>query len=352
MRTQITQIGLVLLMVFSGNLFAQMTSVGHITQQREGITCLQLPIVAAMQPLLQLRYALPGDPEVVPPVLSKWWSGGLAGFGIGAAGGAILGLSGLPWVLASGDTVPLLIHSVIDAMLVATPLTIIGVIVGTRQPRSTLVPSQFHIGLHGGYSGVAGYADIHSAFDTAGFDPHIPHWFGYLHYPSGSNSSVPYTWNLTVDHNPHDHIGVGYSFNKFVKQEVNGANDEREFVEGGSHCLFIDYVWNPIEPSNESRIQTSTGVGIALHAYQAGGDLGTTTSEFLVKTTQVSPVLRAYINYFARKRTSLQLKIGYKFKQTIEVEGQTEGMITLPAHTINVRSVEFTLGIVKHFNLW
>lgn len=280
--------------------------------------------------------------------------GGLYGLAIGGAGGVVLGLTGKEWVLANGKVVSRPVHAVVDALIVGIPTAIIGTVVGARRDRSTLAPSRVHLAIGGGWSGVMAYRSIKNAFDASGIPNHIPHWFGYLHYPNGENSSTPYTWNLTADYNLSRKHRVGVSFNNFVKQTIRGGSDHRhpgkeyEQAMGDTWSLVTDYILNPIIPENKTRLVFSAGAGVSYHKLLVQGSLG--TGEYETRERNVTMHYRGMIEYYSRRSLSLQLKGGYRPRQTVRVPEQRQGEITLLPHSVNFRSLDVTIGIGYHFN--
>jgi hypothetical protein len=280
--------------------------------------------------------------------------GGLFGLAIGGAGGVVLGLTGKDWVLTNGKVVSRPVHAVVDALIVGLPVAVIGTVVGARQDRSTLEPSRFHLALGGGWSGVMAYRSIGNAFDASGIPRHIPHWFGYLHYPNGENSSTPYTWNITADYNLSRKHRVGVSFNNFVKQQIRGGADhhhpgpEYEHAMGETYSLLTDYILNPIVPENKTRLVFSAGLGISYHNLLVRGNLG--GGEYEARERNVTAHYRGMIEYYARRKLSLQLKGGYRPRQTLRVPEQRQGETTLLPHAVNFRSLDVTIGVGYHFN--
>jgi len=280
----------------------------------------------------------------------------LTGFVIGGIGGVALGLSGKDWVLASGKTVSRPIHAVVDAFIVGIPLGVMGLVWGARKDRTTLSPSKWHVAIGGGWSGVMTYKNMlnAAAVSLPPIPRHIPHWFGYLHYPNGDNSSTPYTWNFTVDYNFTKNWSTGFSFNNFVKQKIAEGTDPRnpgddyEYAMGESYSLLADYTINPIVPENKTRLVVALGGGGSVHRLLAGGELGGTG--YKEKQVTVTTHWRATIDYMSRKSLSLQLKASYKPRQTISIPEQTGGGQTLVAHAINFRALDITIGIRYHFD--
>src|SRR5690606_39022267 len=135
------------------------------------------------------------------------------GFAIGGSIGIGFGLLGKDWVLDDGTIVPRWQHALVDMFIFAAPFVAMGGIVGVRQPRETLETSRLHVAAAGGYSTVMTYNSMIDAFEDSGIEAEIPHWFGYLHYPNGDESSTPYTWNITADYNLSERISIGLSFN-------------------------------------------------------------------------------------------------------------------------------------------
>jgi hypothetical protein len=307
-----------------------------------------------------------GPPGTLSPFkpaapLSQSWKmmntpvrGGLFGLAIGGAGGVVLGLTGKEWVLTNGKVVSRPVHAVVDALIVGIPVAVIGTVVGARQDRSTLEPSRFHLALGGGWSGVMAYRSIGNAFDASGIPRHIPHWFGYLHYPNGENSSTPYTWNITADYSLNPKHRVGLSLNNFVKQQIRGGADhhhpgpEYEHAMGKTYSLLTDYVLNPIIPENKTRLVFSAGAGISYHTLKVQGSLG--DEEYEARERRVTAHYRGMIEYFARRSLSLQLKGGYRPRQTLRVPEQRQGETTLLPHSVNFRSLDVTIGVGYHFN--
>lgn len=316
------------------------------------------------------QYAFAGKKNISTPwleLMDPWktaqpknWTnspgmGALVGFVIGGTYGTLLGIFGKDWVLNDGTVVPKPIHAVVDLFIVAVPMTTIGLIVGARHERSTLETSKFHVAVAGGWTSAMTYKTMLNAYDISGLPRHIPHWFGYLHYPNGDNSSNPYTWNLSADYNWSKKFATGIAFNKIVKQEIQGGTDAhimndttREYAIGSAYGLFADYIINPIIPENKTRLEFAAGFGFAVHNLRAGGALG--GKEYNVQKTSVAPQLRATIDYYSRKNLSLQLKGGYRTKQTVTVPEQTVGDRKLVAHAINFRALDITLGVRYHFN--
>ncbi len=310
------------------------------------------------------NFALPDDetPTEKKQPFNTFWMGGGLGFGIGALGGVILGLTGKDWVLVDGTVVPRLPHAIVDAFIVGGPTTIIGGIIGVRKPKSTLKSSKLHIGIAGGWQSVMTYSDMIDAFKSSGMEASIPHWFGYLHYPNGDNSSVPYTWNLSADYNLHPKLLIGLAINNFVKQKVkSGINHSHEsfpFVDsphevvyGSTYSLLWGYIFNPITPDSWARLQYSAGAGVGLSHMKVEGRLEGEYSQFEFQKTFATPHARFAIDYFSRQNLSMQLKFDYKFKQEITVPMQVDTAPhtnVLQEHTINLRSVDITLGIIYH----
>jgi hypothetical protein len=280
--------------------------------------------------------------------------GALTGFIIGGAGGVALGLTGKEWVLHNGKIVPRPIHAIVDAFIVGTPLATMGLVWGARKDRSTLEPSKWHVAIAGGWSSGAPYKSMLNAATVSGLPRHIPHWFGYLHYPNGENSSTPYTWNLSLDYNFTKKFSAGFAFNNFVKQEIAGGLDHHaawhdyEYALGKSYSLLADYTINPIVPENKTRLVFAVGAGASVHHLIAGGLLG--DDEYRFVKTSVTPHFRATVDYMSTKKLSLQLKAGYKPYQTIRIPEQTDGVNTLYAHAINFRALDITVAIRYHFN--
>ncbi|MDZ4823101.1 MAG: hypothetical protein SH856_06555 [Flavobacteriales bacterium] len=282
--------------------------------------------------------------------------GALTGFVIGGIGGTVLGLTGKEWTLKDGSVVSRPIHAVVDAIIVGAPLGIMGLVWGARKDRSTLSPSRWHAAIGGGWSSGMPYQSMLNAAAISGIPRHIPHWFGYLHYPNGENSSTPYTWNLSVDYNFAKHFSAGLAFNNFVMQQVvEGDHPDHEnpwhdyeFVKGESYSLVADYILNPIKPENKTRLVFAAGAGASLHRMLAGGVLGDV--EYEQKKLSVTPHYRVTLDYMSRKSLSLQLKAGYKPFQTINVPEQISGDQNLIAHTINMRALDVTVGIRYHFD--
>ncbi|KAA5547908.1 hypothetical protein [Adhaeribacter rhizoryzae] len=278
--------------------------------------------------------------------------GALTGFAIGGAGGIILGLTGKDWVLSNGKVVSRPIHAVVDMFIVATPLTIMGLVVGARQERSTLAPSRWHFALGGGWASVMTYRSIKNAYAISGIPNHIPHWFGYLHYPNGENSSTPYTWNITADYSLSRKFGLGLSFNNFVKQQIQGGTDhhepgpEYESAKGETYSLVANYVINPIMPENKTRLEFSVGAGPSYHNLLVQGSLG--TDEYEKRRKTFTAHYRAAIDYYSRRNLSLQLKGSYRPRQTVRVPEQEEGTTNLIAHAVNFRSLDITIGVRYH----
>ncbi|PSR52628.1 hypothetical protein AHMF7605_03355 [Adhaeribacter arboris] len=278
--------------------------------------------------------------------------GALFGFAIGGTGGIVLGLSGKEWVLANGKVVPRPLHAVVDLFIVATPLTIMGLVVGARRDVSTLAPSRFHVALGGGWASVMTYQSIKNAYAISGIPNHIPHWFGYLHYPNGENSSTPYTWNITTDYNLERKFQLGISFNNFVNQEIRGGTDhhepgpEYEAAKGETYSLLANYILNPITPQNKTRLEFAAGAGPSFHNLLVRGSLGTNKYEVRKKT--ITTHYRATIDYYSRQNLSLQLKAGYRPRQTVRVPEQEEGSTNLIAHAVNFRSLDITIGVRYH----
>ena len=281
--------------------------------------------------------------------------GALVGFVVGGTYGTLLGIFGKDWVLNDGTVVPKPVHAIVDLFIVAIPVSTIGLIVGARHERSTLEPSKIHVAVGGGWSSAMTYKTMLNAYDISGFPRHIPHWFGYLHYPNGDNSSNPYTWNLSADYNFSNHYSAGIAFNKIVKQEIQGGIDPhimndttREYAIGSAYGVFGDYTINPIKPENKPRLVFAVGAGFALHNLKAGGALNAV--EYKVQRMTVAPQLRATVDYYSRKNLSLQLKGGYRTKQSVTIPELTVGNRTLVAHRINFRALDITLGVRYHFN--
>ncbi|HET7819028.1 MAG TPA: hypothetical protein VFL70_06945 [Bacteroidia bacterium] len=281
--------------------------------------------------------------------------GAIVGFVIGGTYGTLLGVYGKDWVLHNGKVVPKPIHAIVDLFIVAIPVSTIGLIVGARHERSTLEPSKIHVAVGGGWTSAMTYKTMLNAYDISGFPRHIPHWFGYLHYPNGDNSSNPYTWNLSADYNFTNHYSAGIAFNKIVKQEIQGGIDAhvmndttREYAIGSAYGLFGDYVVNPIKPENKTRLVFAGGVGFAFHNLRAGGALD--GIEYKVQRMTVAPQLRATIDYYSRKNLSLQLKGNYRTKQSVTVPELIVGSRKLVAHRINFRALDITIGVRYHFN--
>ncbi|MGV3640324.1 MAG: hypothetical protein ACO1NZ_07395 [Adhaeribacter sp.] len=331
---------------------------------------LGLPAKPVAQPLAQTQsgtYAPKNIPVFYYPAATapgSWRSwvhmntpvrGGLFGLGIGGAGGVVLGLSGKEWVLANGKTVSRPVHAVVDALIVGIPTAIIGTVVGARRERTTLSPTNLHFAIGGGWSGVMAYQSIRNAYDVSGIPNHIPHWFGYLHYPNGENSSTPYTWNLTADYNLSRRHRLGIAFNNFVKQQVTGGADhhhpgkEYERAMGETYSLVNDYILNPIVPENKTRLVFSAGAGVSYHNLLVRGDLGGGIYE--KRRRNVTPHYRGMIEYFSRRSLSLQLKGGYRPRQTVRVPEQSHGELTLLPHAVNFRSLDITIGIGYHLNI-
>lgn len=278
--------------------------------------------------------------------------GALYGFAIGGTGGVILGLTGKDWVLANGKVVSRPVHAVVDMFIVATPLTLMGLVVGARQDKTTLEPSRWHLGLGGGWASVMAYSNIKNAFDMSGIPNHIPHWFGYLHYPNGENSSTPYTWNLTVDYNFTRKYGFGVSFNNFVNQQIRGGINHRqpgpqqESARGETYSFLGNYIINPITPENKTRLEFSVGAGPSFHNLLVAGNMG--TREYQTRKRTLTAHYRAAVDYYSRKNLSLQLKAGYRPKQQVRVPQQVDGATNLIAHSVNFRSLDITIGIRYH----
>lgn len=320
--------------------------------------------------LYSSEYAFVSKKKLSPPSLEfmnpwkssqpKNWTnspgmGALVGFVIGGTYGTLLGIFGKEWVLNDGTVVSKPVHAVVDLFIVAIPMTTIGLIVGARHERSTLETSKFHVAVAGGWTSAMTYKTMLNAYDISGLPRHIPHWFGYLHYPDGDLSSSPYTWNLSADYNWSKKFVTGIAFNKIVKQEIQGGTDAhvmndttREYAMGSAYGLFADYIINPIIPENKTRLEFAAGFGFAVHNLRAGGALGGV--EYKVQKTTVAPQLRATIDYYSRKNLSLQLKGGYRTKQTVTVPEQIVGDRKLVAHAISFRALDITLGVRYHFN--
>jgi hypothetical protein len=281
--------------------------------------------------------------------------GAATGFLIGGIGGTILGLTGKEWVLKDGSVVSRPIHAVVDAIIVGAPLGIMGLCWGARQDRSTLSPSKWHIAIGGGWSSGMPYKSMLNAAAISGISRHIPHWFGYLHYPNGENSSTPYTWNLSVDYNFAKHFSAGLALNNFVMQKIvegdhptHAPFHDFEYAKGKTYSLVADYIVNPIVPENKTRLVFAAGVGLSVHNMMAGGVLGDAVYE--QKKTNITPHYRVTVDYMSRKSLSLQLKAGYRPYQTITIPQQTSGTQTLIAHSINQRALDITVGIRYHFD--
>lgn len=293
--------------------------------------------------------------------VNTFWKGLGAGFAVGGTAGIVIGLTGPDWVLDDGTVVPDWQHALVDMFIFATPTMIMGSVVGIRQPVSTLGPSRFHAGIGFGYSSVKSYRDMIDAFDASGIDSEIPHWFGYLHYPNGDESSTPYTWNFSMDYNLAPKFTVGFSFNNMVKQEINEAGfthtekeegiiGVNEWTKGETYAILVDYVFNPIHDLNKSRLEVAAGAGLGFQNVKIGGSFGTPGSDFGFTEQIFTPYLRTTIDYYARKTLSLQLKFGYRPKRAIEVPMQTDMINTIQAHAINYRAFEWTIGIRRHFD--
>jgi hypothetical protein len=270
--------------------------------------------------------------------------GALTGFVIGATGGVVLGLTGKDWVLKNGKVVSRPVHAVVDALIVGAPLALMGTVWGARRDRAELTPQKWHFAIGGGWSGVKTYKSMLNAATLSGLPRHIPHWFGYLHYPDGANSSVPYTWK----------VSMGFSFNNFVKQSIVEGIDHHdewhdyEYAMGESYSLLGDYVINPIVPENKTRLVVAVGAGASVHRLVAGGLLGNTG--YRIVKASVTSHWRMTVDYMSRKNLSLQLKAGYKPEQWIRIPEQTDGTQTLLAHTINYRALDVTIGVRWHFD--
>ena len=291
---------------------------------------------------------------------NTFWSGVGIGFAVGGTAGIIIGLTGPDWVLDDGTIVPRWQHALVDMFIFAAPTMIMGSVVGVREDISTLAPSRLHAAAGFGYSSVKSYKDMIAAWDASGLQSEIPHWFGYLHYPNGDESSTPYTWNISVDYNLSDHFTVGFSFNNMVKQEINEAghthteNEEfnivHEWTKGETYTLLADYVFNPIHDQNKSRLEVAAGAGIGFSSIKIGGGFDTPDSDFLLKEQIFTPYIRSTIDYYARKTLSLQLKFGYRPKRAVDVPAQTNVINTIQAHSINYRAFEWSVGIRRHFD--
>jgi hypothetical protein len=335
---------------------------GAVFGLAQGLTAVAQPVAliplgpdsVAMKPAL----VLPSWPVAGINKTSKMMNtplrGGLYGLAIGGAGGVVLGLSGKEWVLSNGKVVSRPVHAVVDALIVGIPTAIIGTVVGARSDRSTLAPSRLHFAIGGGWSGVMAYRSIRNAYIASDIPNHIPHWFGYLHYPSGENSSTPYTWNLTADYNLSRKHRVGVSFNNFVKQQIRGGSDHRhpgkeyEQAMGETYSVVTDYILNPIIPENKTRLVFSAGAGISYHNLLVRGSLG--AEEYEKRKRNVTAHYRGMIEYYSRRNLSLQLKGGYRPRQTVRVPEQRQGETTLLPHAVNFRSLDVTIGIGYHLN--
>ena len=293
--------------------------------------------------------------------INSFWSGLGVGFGVGGTAGIIIGLTGPDWVLDDGSIVPKATHAFVDMFIFAVPTMVMGSVVGVRHPVSTLEPSRLHAQLGFGYSSVKTYKNMIAAFDASGIASDIPHWFGYLHYPNGDESSTPYTWNFAVDYNLSDKFTVGFSFNNMVKQEINEAGlthveteqgmiGINEWTKGETYTVLADYVFNPIHDMNKSRLEVAAGVGVGFQNVKIGGSFDTPDSEFGFTEQIFTPYIRTTIDYYSRKTLSLQLKFGYRPKRAVDVPMQTNGISTIQAHSINYRAFEWTVGVRRHFN--
>ena len=346
------------------------TTLGSIDFSFRNTNKLQLTPTTNLFALTNNNYSSPkinpmadGEDPTKKEPMNTFWMGAGVGFGIGAIGGVILGLTGKDWVLPDGRIIGRFPHAVVDAFIVGAPFTIIGGLVGVRKPKSTLKPSKWHIGIAGGWQSVMTYNDIIAGYENSGMPATIPHWFGYLHYPNGENSSVPYTWNLSADYNFHPKLLLGIALNNFVRQEVKSGQNHHvatfplvdsphEYVKGKTVSLLWGYILNPITPDSWGRLQYSTGVGVGMSFIEAGGRLESEYSAYKVKEMVATPHVRAAIDYFSRPNLSMQLKFDYKFKQTIDIPTQidvTPYVNVLQAHSINLRSVDITLGVIYHF---
>lgn len=302
----------------------------------------------------------PLDEEQKMP-MNTFWKGAGTGFGIGGSIGVAFGLLGKDWVLNDGTIVPRWQHAVIDMFIFAVPFVTMGGVVGVRQPRSDLSPSRLHVAGGFGYSTVMTYNSILRAFDDSGIEGEIPHWFGYLHYPNGEESSTPYTWNIAADYNLSEHFSIGLSFNNIVKQEVNEAGHTHteneagiigvnEWTKGEVYTLVADYIFNPIQPENKSRIEIAAGVGVGFQSLLIGGSFSTVDPDFKFREQIFTPYFRTTFDYYSRKTLSLQLKIGYRPLRDVFVPERSNGDVTVNAHNINYRALEWTVGIRRHFS--
>ena len=278
------------------------------------------------------------------------WKGMGIGFGIGGVFGFIFGATGPPWVI-DNRVVPTFRHGVVDMFIFAIPPAIIGSIISSRMPRTSLAQSKLHIALGGGYTSLNIFDNMLDAFASSGLEGSTPHWFGYLHYPNGNNVSVPYTWNITIDYNIIEHVSTGFSYNKFAKQQVEGKNNETEYGKGSSYGLFVDYIFNPINPQTRSRLEFAAGTGISYHNMIISGTLDSLSSGFRIKESKLIPHVRFTMDYYSRKRLSLQLKTAWKFNRPINIPEQTNGNKTLISHSVNFKALDYTLGIRYHFEL-
>lgn len=277
------------------------------------------------------------------------WKGAGIGFGIGGGFGFIFGIRGT-WVI-NNKAVPPFQHGIVDMFIFGTPAVIIGSIISSRKPTTSLTQSKLHIALGGGLSSLNVYSNMLDAFNTSEFEGSTLHWFGYLHYPNGKNISIPYTWNFTIDYNITQHISTGFSYNKFAKQQVEGKDNQEEYGKGSSYGLFADYIFNPINPQTRSRLEFAAGAGISYHYMIVGGTLDSLSPGFKIKESKLLPHLRFTIDYYSRKQLSLQFKTAWKFNQPIEIPEQSNGNKTLVSHAVNFKSFDFTLGIRYHIKL-
>lgn len=355
MKTTLYLLSLLMVMATSNPLRAQL----RLEQTHQKLSTLWLcqgSLINYNQDFPSIEFAQQDEEKKKRRMTNSPGYGAATGFLIGGIGGTVLGLTGKDWVLKDGSIVSRPIHAVVDAFIVGTPLGIMGLCWGARQDRSTLSPSKWHVAIGGGWSSGMPYQSMLNAAAISNIPRHIPHWFGYLHYPNGENSSTPYTWNLSVDYNFAKHFSAGLSLNNFVMQKVVDADPHEhaepfhdfEFTKGKSYNLLADYIINPIVPENKTRLVFAAGAGLSVHFIKAGGLLGEVS--YNQKKSSVTPHFRVTMDYMSRKSLSLQLKAGYKPYQTITIPEQTSGDQTLIAHAINLRALDVTVGIRYHFD--
>jgi hypothetical protein len=187
---------------------------------------------------------------------------------------------------------------------------------------------------------------LKEAYTDSGTTWHTEWWFGRPHWPRGHSVASPYAWSVTADWAIIRRVQVGLAWQDFTRQVVGADEVEAEsYADGWTIGAMGSWVIDPIGTGRD-RLEWAVGLGAGLSWLVEGGDIE--GEEYRVGKFEPTAPFRVTLDWYATRRSSLQLKVATRMHFPLDVPEQSGGDTTIVAHSVHFTSFDLTLGVRGH----